>query len=200
MVLILPESPAPANVTKVVHDYGRVISGSLGGNDTRLDRPGTRYGLRVDMPPIRGPEANAFVSDLIRGKSEGVRMEWPLGEIDVGALGYTPQVQGGQAGSLLRITNWANAYEIQKGQFFSIDHDGQHYLYHATQAVSVVNPNTSTVVEVPIYPMLRRPTIQFSNCYFLKPMIEGYIQGDERAWEQAVSHELGMSFEIKEKG
>lgn len=202
MPITLPENPAPATVTKRYYDYGRVIAGSLGGDDTRLDRPGSRHGLVVEMPPMRGEIAEKYVSRLMRGLSERVIMEWPLGDFDPGTLGFTPQVQGTepQSGSILRVTNWANDYSIKEGQFFSMIHGGQHYLYHVTEDVEVVrggDPNI--VVELPIFPMLRRPTEVFDPLHFIKPMIEGYVQNEGMDWEQAVSYELGIKFSIKEK-
>jgi len=194
----LPEKPAPATVTPAFIDYGRVIRGSLGGKDQRIDRPGSRWRLGVNMPPLNSQEdSQKYVARLIRGKSEGCRIEWPLGAFKPGNPGRPVIAIDDPTGELLPLTGFAPHYIIREGQFFSIENeDGQHFLHVAQDEVAV---GADGAVALKVFPHLRAPFPSGSVCHFEKPMIEGFVEtGDELQWQMAVDYNVGLSFTIRE--
>ena len=193
----LPEKPAPATVTPAFIDYGRVIRGSLGGKDQRVDRPGSRWQLTVEMPPLQSRgDSLKYVSRLIRSKSEGCRIDWPLGDFDPGNPGRPALSVSEPKGTQIEVDGFSPNYIIKEGQFFSIDDDGQHFL-HVVAEATVADANG--VAQLSIWPHIRAPHPEASRCHFKKPMIEGYVQaGDEFQWSMAVDHNVGVSFTIRE--
>jgi len=46
--------------------------------------------------------------------------------------------------------------------------------------------------------MLRAPSIDAGVVEMARPMIEGFIRGDELSWELDVAHNVGLQFEVEE--
>ena len=49
-----------------------------------------------------------------------------------------------------------------------------------------------------IYPPLRIPFADGDKVHLAKPMIEGFIDGDELSWEMSLAHHHHISFTIEE--
>ena len=193
----LPKKPAPADVTFAVIDYGRVITGSLGGADQRIDRAGTRFRMTVTMPPLNARrDAQAYISRLMRGKSEGCRLALPLGDFKPGNPGNPVLATDDPQGNTASMTGFAENYVISEGQFFSIESGGQHYLYTATAEV-VAGGDGAAIV--PVYPNIRAPYQAGDVCHFARPYIEGYVEDQELSWQMAVDHNIGIGFTIRER-
>jgi len=196
----LPESPAPQGATVSFVDYGSTLTPTLGGTEQRINRLGSRFALNVALPPMKNKEkGRVWISRLIRGMSEGVRMPFPLSGIDPGSaadIGLPTIFLDGHTGRELRINNFTPGYKVKEGQFFSIETDGNHYLYQASED-QTVNPVGALYLE--INPLLRVPHRHGDRCHFLKPMIEGFIEGDTWKWDYALDHYVEMQFKIKER-
>lgn len=197
MTVILHEKPAPAGTQFGLIDYGRVISGPHGGEDTRIDRKGSRWWIKVDMPPMRASVGRSYTGRLARGKSLKARIEWPLGDAKPGQPGTPVLAVTDEQGTQITIGGFNPFYVIREGAFFSIETDGKFFMYQQAADADIVC-DAAGAAAVPIWPPLRRPTIAGDVCHFAKPMIEGYVQGDVTEWQMAVDHNVGFSFVIKE--
>jgi hypothetical protein len=192
----LPETPAPNGATAALIDFGSFLTPPLGGPVQRIDRLGTRLKLTVSLPPLRSAkEGRIWVSRLIRGKLEGARMPWPLLDFDPGAPGNVLVNGASQAGSSLIVDGATANYVFREGQFFSIETNGVHHIHKVAEETLA---NSSGQATLPITPMIRVSPANNDVCHFGKPMIEGFIQGSELAWEMALGGFLGLSFEIHE--
>ncbi len=140
-------------------------------------------------------DGRRWVSRLMRGKTEGVRMEYPLLSFDPGAPG-SPTVNGsGQTGTSLLVDAGTPNYVYREGQPFSILTGGRHHLYFVRTETIASNTGTATL---PVTPMLRVAHLDNDVCHFGKPMIEGYILGDEFMWSMSLEHHIGIAFDIIE--
>src|SRR3546814_3983584 len=71
-VIVLPSDPAPNGATPMRRDFGGTLTPLLGGPEQRINRLGTRLGIRVSMPPMRnGDNGRIFVSRLLHAKTLG---------------------------------------------------------------------------------------------------------------------------------
>lgn len=196
-MLDLPQNPGPANVTFSLIDYGRVITGPLGGADVRVDRAGTRFKLSVNMPAMNTARgAQKYISRLMRGKSEGCRLSLPLGDFKPGTPGLPVVAVDDPQGDTLSMSGFAPSYIIREGQFFSVEHSGQHFVYTAAEDAVCAADGT---VELNIYPPLRASYSIGDRCHFLEPKIEGFIEGNEMMWNLAVDQNTSFNYAIRER-
>mgnify|MGYP003387283616 CR=1 FL=1 len=192
----LPEHPAPNGATPALVDFGGFNTPALGGEVQRIDRMGNRFRAQFSFPPMPSLDiGRVFVSRLIRGKTEGIRLPWPLLSFDPGAPGVIVVNGAGQSGRSLTVRSGNPHYVIREGQFFSVVKSGRHYLHVADAQVILDASGAGTV---PLSPMLRVPFPDGAVCHFAKPMIEGYVQGAEWAWQMALDHNFGISFAVEE--
>lgn len=192
----LPDYPSPNDASAGLVDYGTFLTPPLGGPTQRIDRMGNRFKLSVSLPPLQSAsDGRRWVSRLLRGKTEGVRMEYPLLGFDPGLPG-SPTVNGsGQTGRTLIIAGATPNYIFREGQFFSIVTGGRHHLYmvDAETICSAVGAAT-----LPVSPMLRVAHLNADAIHVAQPMIEGYIMGDELSWSMSIDHHIGLGFDIVE--
>src|SRR3546814_6357232 len=75
-VIVLPSDPAPNGATPMLRDFGGTLTPFLGGPEQRINRLGTRLGIRVSMPPMRnGDNGRIFVSRLLQAKQDRLLMD-----------------------------------------------------------------------------------------------------------------------------
>lgn len=196
MAIALPTSPAPNGAQPLLRDWGGVLTPFLGGPEIAIERLGKRFGIRVTMPPMRGEVARQFVSRLLRGKKEGVLLEWPLLDFDPGSPGsptiYTPAA----GGSAIAMQGLSPGYAIKEGQFFSVIHSGRRYMHMSTGNVTA---NGSGTAAVSIFPQLRTAVSISDTIEMDPPMIQGLVSpGDEFGWDMALEHTVGLSFSVME--
>ncbi len=191
----LPDYPSPNGADIGLQDFGALLTPSLGGPVQRVNRLGSRFRIAVTMPPMKVKDARKWISRLVRGKSEGVRMELPLLDFNPGSPG-SPLVNGAaQAGSSLILDGFTPNYILREGQPFSILTGGKHHLYLVATETIASGTGTATV---PITPSLRRPHLDNDVCNFGKPMIEGFIGGDEFMWSLSIDYLTSLQFDIAE--
>lgn len=192
----LPDWPQPNAADPSLVDFGALLTPALGGPVQRVNRMGTRFRIRVSMPPLTSAKVGRqWVARLVQGKSEGVRMRFPLLDFNPGATGTILVNGAGQSGNSLTVDGATSAYVFREGQPFSILTGGKHHLYLVrTETIA----NASGQATVPITPMLRRPHADNDVCHFATPMIEGFIAGDELSWNLSVERVVGIQFDIAE--
>lgn len=196
MTIALPTSPAPNGAQPLLRDFGGELTPFLGGPEQRINRLGTRYGIRVTMPPMRGVVSRQFVARLLRGKQENVLLEWPLLDFDTGNPG-SPKVAGDRSGgTALPTRGLSPGYQVQEGQFLSIIHAGRRYMYMSTGAVTASGGGLAVLS---IFPQLRTELDDNDVIELEQPMIEGRVSpGDELSWVMALEHTIGLSFSVME--
>jgi hypothetical protein len=191
----LPDYPSPNDANVGLQDFGAFLTPGLGGPVQRINRLGDRFRISATMPPMPTKTGRKWVARLIRGKREGVRMEYPLLDFAPGATGTILINGAAQAGSSLIVDGATPQYVFREGQPFSILTGGKHHLYFvATETVA----NGSGQATLPLTTMLRRPHADNDPCHFAKPMIEGFVMGDELSWNLSIHHLIGLQFDIAE--
>lgn len=193
----LPATPAPRSASPALIDFGGFAVPPLGGRVQRVSRLGSRFRLAVEMPPMTAANGRVFVRRLISGKSEGVRMEYPLLDFAPAPLGgAAPYVNGGgQSGSTLNVAGLPAGYPFREGQPVSHGHASGRCLYFVRADVTASGSGT---VALPITPMLRVPPAHGDAVEIAQPKIEGFIAGEEWGWSMAVERLIGIEFAIEE--
>lgn len=192
----LPDYPSPVSAVPALVDFGAFLTPALGGPVQRVERMGNRFRLSVTMPPMRSEKlGREWVTKLVQGKQEGARMEWPLLGFDVGSPGDVLVSGAGQSGRTLTVDGATANYIFRAGQFFSVEVSGQHYL-HVVTAEAIFDGVTP--LPLAIEPMLRVSPADNAACHFGVPMIEGFIMGDEFAWQMSLADFVGISFDLVE--
>lgn len=193
--IALPTCPIPDSAQPFLRDFGGDLVPFLGGKEQRINRIGTRFGVRYTMPPMEGDDARAFVARLTRGKQSRVLMPWPLADFDPGDAG-SPAINAAAAGgSAISIKGLFTGYTIKEGQFLSLVHSGIRYVHMATGDVTA----SGGVAAVSIFPPLRTPISVDDTVEIEAPMIEGAVMpGDEWSWQVAFTRETGISFSVAE--
>lgn len=192
----LPAGVVPNSATVALIDFGGAMQPPLGGPIQRVNRLGNRFRVSMTLPPLRNVDVGrVVVARLLRAKSEGLRVRYPLVGINPGSPG-APRVQGaGQAGSTLAIDGCRPGYGVSEGFPLSIETGGQHYLHFAA-GPSVANGVGE--MGVALTPPLRISPADNAPVHIARPMIEGLVIGDEWSWNYSLSKMVGISFEIAE--
>jgi hypothetical protein len=166
---------AKASIPRPVLSSGNQ-EGPFGGISLPIHRLGDRFAYDVTTAQFRqDAESRLFIAALIEATTADARMA-----IRQFNLQHTPglaaaAVDGaGQAGSALKLRGLLPAATTRRGQFFSVVHDGRHYLHMATAEVSA---DPAGKASIPIWPMLRFLTLDGEPCLFDRPVIEGQLVG-----------------------
>lgn len=191
----LPEIPAPNGAEPALVDFGMTLRPPLGGKVQRVDRPGSRYRVALSFPPMQPETARVFVSRLLRAKSEGLRVPFPL-LTSQGSPG-SPVVDGASpTGTTLPVRGGQPNWSWREGWWLSIEAaDGQHYLHNLTAAGAL---DASGDGDLPIWPMLRAPFADGDAVHLAKPMIEGLPEGDETSWVIPLNRLIQLAVTIEE--
>lgn len=195
-MITLPDSVIPNGASAQVVTFGGVLRPPLGGKLLKLNRLGDRFLINVTLPPLPAATGREVVSLLLQGVREGLRMPYPLLDVDQSGSG-TPLVNGaGQSGLTINLDGLTPSYQVKRGYWISIvDAAGQHYLHVVRNDTSA---NGSGVIALPIETMLRVPFPDNAVVNITKPMIEGLVVGNELQWQLAIERNIGISFGIEE--
>ena len=197
MTISLPTDPKPNGATPVLRDFGGVLTPFLGGPEQRINRVGTRFGIRVSMPPLESSvDGRLFVARLNQAKTDRLLMEWPLLDFNPGSPG-SPLVSAATAsGSTVPLKGMTPGYQGKEGQFLSFVHSSRRYMHMLTADFIVNGSGNATAA---IFPMLRVGLSLNDVVEIATPMIEGHVvPGDELSWEMSVDRLIGISFSVME--
>ena len=194
--IALPTCPLPDSMQPFLRDFGGHLTPFLGGPEQRINRIGTRFGVRYAMPPMEGEDARAFVARLMRGRFDRMLMPWPATEFDFGDPGDPIISATAGGGSAISVGGLDLGYTIREGQFFSILRSGRRYVHMSTGDVT---PNGSGIAAVGIFPPLRTAISAGDGVELETPMIEGLVSpGDEIGWSIALELETALAFSVVE--
>lgn len=195
MTLTLPTNPAPREAQPLKVSFDGVLTPFLGGPVRPLGRLGTRLGLRVTYPPIRGTVARQFQARLIRGQSQRVLLEWPLLDLNPGTP-PNPQVNASSSGTAISVKGLGAGYVYQEGQPLSVVHDGRRYTHIMTGGGAA---DGSGVAAIGIYPPSRVTYAVNDTVEIEAPKIEGLVNpGEEWSWGYALEHTMDFAFTVVE--
>jgi hypothetical protein len=119
--------------------------------------------------------------------------EWPMPvSADISLVDWGAFLTPGLGGPVQRVTP---NYVFREGQPFSILTGGKHHLYFVATETIASNSGTATLA---LTTMLRRPHADNDEVHVGKPMIEGFITGDELSWNIGVERLVSLAFDITE--
>lgn len=188
----LPASPAPRSVSPRLIDYGFIIRGA---SSLRIERPGSRWALDVEYPPMKLVDSYDFVALLSRAKSEGLKVRVPT--LIPQSIQGTPTVLGsGQTGNRLALQGFQTNpnYELRAGFWFTIDEGENAYLHQVAQTTTS-NAGEATVE---INPPLRAKHPNGTPARFDVPFIQGFIASDDWSWTVPVNGLIAPTFTVEE--
>lgn len=195
MAITLPTNPAPNGAAPFRVDFGGILTPFLGGEVQSINRLGTRLGLRVSYPPIRGTIARQFQARLLRGLKERVLLEWPLLDLDPGSP-PAPAINATSTGTAISVKGLGAGYVLFEGQPVSVIHDGRRYMHIVTGNAAA---NGSGIAAAGIYPPSRVTYSANDVVEVSQPIIEGLVNpGEEYSWSYALEHTMGFSFTVVE--
>jgi len=178
-ILLRPQSGWKIDAPRMI-DWGGSLTPPNGGAVQTLSRLGTRHALDVTPPAIKAePEGRIFSAQLRLAKLFGALIPFDQDGFKPGLCGRPVVSDSGQSGMTLALRSFTPNYSVRMGQAFSLVHQGRRYLHFvASQGVA----NSTGVLALSIFPMLRVIPDANSVCEFTRPMIEGSLSGNEVAW------------------
>lgn len=195
-MIILPTWPAASKAIPRVLDFGGILEPSSGAATQRLNRTGNRYGVAFEMPRLENADqGRVFVNRLVRGQRAGARMEYPLLDFNPGNPGAFVVNGAGQAGTQLSLRGGTPGYQFKEGQPFNVLIGGSYYLDFIAGDVTA---NGSGAATITLSQMLRAEPADGDALLITQPVVEGWVVGDQLAWELALNRSVGLSFEIHE--
>jgi hypothetical protein len=203
MSIVLPDFPGPSSAVPRYLDFGSSYKGGQGGATQRFDRPGNRFALDVEMPPIRleprvhwGVGYRVFLQRLRIAKREGAIYPFPQQGFVLAAAGV-PVVDGDVAANtaVMSLAGFSPGSILREGQFVSIIHEGRRYIHSfAEERVAAAD---GTLADASMDPIFRVPFAD-GDIVELIPMIEGSVQGEEVAWPTLPSGQSVIKFMMEE--
>lgn len=195
MSILLPAKPGVRTAKPRLVDTGAVQRSPLGTWAQRLNRPGNHFAVDIVAPTSRGADVGRIlIAALVQGMEEGLLLPFlqdvrPCASAD-------PVIDGAsQSGRTLNLRGWGAQAWAKIGQFFSIVQGGRRYVHMVTaQAIA----DADGKMALPIYPMLRVSPDDGALCEFQKPMIEGFMVGDNLEWQLQTAPFIDVSFSVEE--
>lgn len=194
MAILLQELPTKTDYSMRAISAANTMSPAFGGPDQRLGRKGSRFAIDVSIPALSAAGCGVgLIADLLRGETEPLVMAIPehLPAVAYGA----PVANGVSTVSVLAVKGLTAGVVIRKGKFLSIILSGQRFVHIVT---SETVANAAGQASLPIWPMMRRPTIDGAVVELAAPKIEGFIEPGQD-WSINSLKAVGMSFTLKER-
>lgn len=191
----LPDGIMPNLAIPRLVDMG-FVQQSAGGSATRIDRPGNRMEVEFTFPPMPAEQARAVISRIMRAKSAGIRIEYPLMGEDQGAPGV-PVVDGSDSGGrTLKLRGLTPGYMAKEGFWLNlIGPDGTLYLHLVSQPVQASAFGKATITPEP---PLRIFPADGAIVNLTRPVIEGQLVS-EPTWTLGLGDIVtGLTFTVRE--
>lgn len=196
-VITLPDWAVPNGVEPYLRDFGTVLTPFLGGPEQRINRLGTRFGLRVTLPPMPTKDKALIVqSRLLRAREDRLSMEWPQPDVEIAGTGAPKLAAAVAAGTALPVKGMTPGHLLREGQFLSIIHLGRRYVHMIAADATVAGDGTATLS---IFPMIRTSLAINDVVEIARPVIEGLVSPDEElSWQIGVERLASFSFTLTE--
>lgn len=193
----LPNCPPIKEAVPRYVSFGVDQDPILGGPQSKVLRMGDRWAIDVETYPAEyAGHGMKYLSRLVRGLKETVRLAFPEPGVKPRSYGAPVVASAGSSGTVLPVSGLIPGDVIREGKFFSMIIGGESYLYQVAVADVVVSAGGTATLQ--IEPMLRRqPPV--GTALDFEPKIEGFVQGNEQAWNTSRSKYLPFRFTIKER-
>lgn len=186
--------PEPA-----MQDFGALQKPVLGGGKiSKVDRLGGGHRLKYTLPPERmEPDGRRIVARCQQAKRYGAIFEVPQVEFEVGAPGNAITVDGAVAGGReVPVTGATAQYAVRQGQALNISRNGHRYLYFAAEQTILDATGSGTII---LTAPLRSKLLGSEAVELRRPVIEGWIEGDNFSWPIDMQRTVGLTFDILER-
>jgi hypothetical protein len=198
MSIEIPRMLAPyAGFEAFVSDAGQTVRSPISGDSQRDNRPGSRFGLNVQLPPMKSDDtARKLVALLNEGLEQGVIVHWPQIGFDAGAPGLVQINGANQLGTTLNVDGVGTGYSFRHGQFGNFTTSAGRL--HLFQLRGDVHYGDGTAA-LPIFPMIRKSPNDNSAVDFTTVRLEGWLDDEARSWTVGRARSTGLSFAVTEK-
>lgn len=196
-VIVMPDWVVPNGATPFLRDFGTVLTPFLGGPEQRINRLGTRFGVRITLPPAQTrSEALIIQSRLLRAREDRLRMEWMQPDFDTGAPGAPRVAAAIVSGTAVPLKGMTPGYQVKEGQFLGFVHAARRYIHIFAADGTVAIDGT---LNAQVWPMLRTNLSNNDVVEIAPPMIEGLVSpGEELSWQISVDRLASFSFTLSE--
>jgi len=179
----------------ILQEFGGLLVPALGGPVQRIERPGSRWALRVETPPMPvEPDGRRWSARIARAKRAGALIEIPQPGLTIGNPG-APVVNGSFAsGRLIQLGGLAPGYLLREGQWLSFIVGGRRYV---DQIVSDVSASAGGIAAIAIQNLLRVPLAGGEQVEVASPKIEGWLE-DNFSFPIDVARMTSFGFTITE--
>lgn len=154
-------------------DPGGTADGALGGPSDYIDRPGYRYSVQYELPPIpSAKEARQLETLLEQASRDDVSYPWPLDQKSLAA--GSPVVNGSTSpGAVIPMRGLQPGFAFRIGQPFAVVlADGTGFVHKATAQVLV---GDTGLASVPVFPLTRTTFADGSTVEIELPRIRGIL-------------------------
>ena len=167
------------------------------GVTQRVGRVGTRHALDFSTPAMKiEAEGRRAIAKLKQAQQQGGFVSVPQVDFFVGSPG-APTVNGAHTGGTsLHITGASPAYGVQIDQALNITVAGRRYLYFAAESAVLDASGSGTIL---LSTPMRTHLAGNEPVELAKPVIEGWLDGNERSWTFDLARTVGLQFTISER-
>lgn len=183
-------------------DPGVLQQPVMGGFTNRIGRLGGGHTAKFTLPPERmEPDGRKLVALGQMAKEYGALFEYPQVDFDVGAPmradGTPITIVGAHAGGrTVQIADASPGYAVKLGQAFNIERGGLPYLYFAG-AETILDDNGAGLLT--LTRPLRRKLLGGEPVEIRRPVIAGWIVGDNFSWPIDMQRTVGLTFDVLER-
>jgi len=178
-------------------DYSTLQVPEHGGPIFKVDRLGGGFRIEFHLPPENvEPEGRRLIARFQKAKRFGAVIEYPQVDFRVGAPG-DPTVDGGIAGGMMMpVTGGLPKYAVRQGQALNVVKASRSYLYFA-DAQTILD--ASGAGELALTTPLRTQLAGGEGVNLRRPIMEGWILGDNFDWPIDRIRMVGLSFTLQER-
>lgn len=178
-------------------DWAALHEPALGGVTQRIGRLGSRHSLAFDTPAMKiESEGRRTIALLKQAQQQGGYVRVPQVDFDVGAPG-APMVNGAHTGgTTLAVKGATPNYGVCQDQALNITVAGRRYLYFAAAAAIL---DATGAGSIPLTSPMRTHLAGDETVELGKPVIEGWLGGNQFTWTLDIARTVGLSFTISER-
>lgn len=188
----LPTSPGTRHAEIEPIDMG-FTQRAANGSGLRIDRPGNRYRMVIEWPPMTYDQARVFEVRLERARSEGLRYPVSLVGSTQGAPGATVVDGGDSGGTTLKLRGGNPGYLFKEGYWLTLTKSGTGYLHKVASGGKV---GSDGKIVLTVEPPLRVFPADGNAVEAARPTIEGEVTFER--WQHPVNRIVSLSATIEE--
>ncbi|QIG80117.1 hypothetical protein [Stakelama tenebrarum] len=183
--------------TGTLQDFGSLQEPEHGGPSFKIDRLGGGFAIALTIPYEHiEPDGRRWIARLQTARRLGARVEYPQLDLNVGAPG-NPTVDGSAAGgTTLPVTGATPRYAVREGQALNVVKGGRSYLYFAAAQTILDGSGEGDIL---LTTPLRTQLAGGEGINLGKPILEGWLQGDNFSWTLELIRMVGLNFTLKER-